>query len=83
MSGRTFRRHAPARLPKEEPDRHVEHVKLDAVDQVLAVPIKDRPAAQITTLAAPWPSPRESSTEPSSLSMTASGFRARFGFGHG
>ena len=32
---------APARVPKEEPDRHVEHLKLDAVDQVLAVPIKD------------------------------------------
>ena len=32
---------APARVPKEEPDRHVEHLRLDAVDQVLAVPIKD------------------------------------------
>lgn len=32
---------APARVPKEEPDRHVEHLTLDAVVQVLAVPVKD------------------------------------------
>ena len=35
---------APVRVPKEEPDRHAEHLKLDAVDQVLAVPVAD-----------PWP----------------------------